>query len=908
MVNAKVAEVAKTQIQPLYISGYNAKALQECETKFDFNELGLIYDGAEKSAFIKECCRKVLKGISEGVTEIEQFVNSVFAESYKLVWFDSEAEYITTLQKDFVKVSRIGKYIIDNGYTIKSLSVPYKAEFNSPIIIGKKTVDGIAGTYDAILEKDGVTTAVILKNGSPEYSVRARKPENMPENSVEILTAWLGGIVKIPDLRVELWYLNNKDDTGSEVMEIYNHREGKNIIGASYENVPVMEVFNRWKAVLSKKVCADCSNCRHKSLCAAKKELRTDDLTEAVEVKTAQAEKTFTEQQLKVINHIDGPMCVVAVPGAGKTTSLVQRLVNLTEKGVPAKKILFVTFTKKAAKEIEERVDTILSEKRIKGRPTISTYNSLGFSILKENPLYVGSKRLKLATDIDRYAMIKDALAVSPIIKGVSYSGISLEYGLIRRLDAMFEEIHQAEIKEPGKGEETFIEKYKDRKDVDGILKVYHTYKEMYDKGSYICYDEQISLVNELFDRYPVLRKKYADKYEYVMVDEFQDTNSEQADMIYALAKEHGNIVIVGDDDQSIYGWRGGSSKYMLNFKADFPSAKMVYMSDNFRSGSGLLKAADTLIDGNAMRYEKHIVPHIEDTSTKPVYIKGTSQYLYKIISTALSHGAEPGDICVLARNNKRLDEVQSILEGFPISLGKDYFIEDKAFLAVYDVLTLFFKGMDNDVALYRVLAYRNADRGLYKANRFTSLYNNLVNQKAIMPFNKVTPEVLEWYESNREKNLYIDSVCRLIKCFEQIEFSDLRTAVETIIKELFELDYHQMIDALCDKADEQGIVKMADLFNMMTNMIEFSSKDRVGYDVSKNAINLITSHDSKGKEFNTVIIYGVEDYNDSDEEVRVLYVSMTRAKKNLYMLETSVNQNTSIFNKIKGDVQVLGC
>lgn len=901
---ADIAGAVKLQHQEqdgVRLDAKTLKMARDCRRKVGFSALSLNYDGAEVRSFVRRAANYMLELQMNGEVDWERCVIEFFKD-YRQDWFDSVVEYSTSLSRDQKMVLRMGRYIAENGYKPLKTAYPYSVKF-SPVDICGMELSGFSGKIDVLLEKEGKITAVLLFSGEPKYSSRAKKSERRPENSIELLTMYLALYQRIPGIQVELWYLKNKDD-GGELIDKFEHRPGKNIVRGVFTGA-AGDIFKRLLALLNEEESRDCENCIHRKICQVE-EFRADEVSETVE-NSQPAKVVYTKQQQRVIDHINGPMCVVAVPGAGKTKSLVARMVNLIRIGVAPRNILFVTFTKKACSEIEERVKVELAKLGIRKEPSIMTFNSLGYSILRENPLYAGGKRLKLADDGDRYRLIYEAVVSCPAIKGVSYVGLKGEHGLVRQLDKLFAELDESEEKNPGKSEEIFRQIYAERKDVDGILTCYHKYKEKYNEAGFISYDDQVNLVLDMFEEYPVLKRKYAERFQYIMVDEFQDTCREQAEMIYGIAKQHNNFVVVGDDDQSIYRWRGGTSEFMLHFQDDFPTAETVYMSDNFRSDSGILSAADCLIQGNGMRYEKHIVSH-GDKGYAPAYIKGEPQYLATVVNKILAAGGKPGKICVLARNNKRLEQAKEILDNIsvPVNLAKDYLVKDAVFLAIYDVLALYYGGLKQDVPFYRLM--RRCNLSVKKPERKLSLYENLLAEGKLCLIDMEQPESLKAYaQETLSAEMMFGS--KLLSCFGIIKGGNIRKVLERILFEFFHVSSHRVVEALCDMAEEKGIIKCSKLYAMMRDMVVFDTKNRAGYEVSKDAVNLLTSHDSKGKEFDTVIIYGVEDYEDSEEEVRVLYVSMTRAQKNLYLLETSMPENTAIFDKLSDYVTVIdGC
>lgn len=886
----------QAKAQTVTISPKEFSKLRECRKVFSYDRIGLRYKGYEDLAFVRGAIAMIKAMLlSSAEAEIRASVESYF-DGYDKNWFSCEKEWESAKKNALKKVMRLCDYIQTRRGELSGVDVAYSSYFCRPLNYRGMQINGIAGVFDLVLEKHGHKTLVVFHYGAPTESRRARKKENLPENSPELIAATCAARMMFgTDFHVELWYIRNKDDNGTQIVDKFEHREGKNIIGVDFSSFTDEALLKKLFETLNCNEKCHCADCRHQCVCKAETEIRSS-YKEAVSG-TKRAEVKLTEAQKEVVNHVNGPLCVVAVPGAGKTESLVQRMIHLIrDVHVKPQKILFVTFTKKAAREISSRVEAELLNAGIKGMPQIMTYNALGFSILKDNPLYVG-RRIKLAEDTDRYTLISKAYQEVPAINGISYLNPNGEHGIVRFLDTKFDEIE-------ANGKESFVKQYSERYDVEGILRVYDAYKREYDAAGFIDYDDQISMVNDLFDQYKVLPGRYAEKYEFIMVDEFQDSSEEQVEMIYAIARCHNNLVVVGDDDQSIYAWRGGSSDYMLEFSYDFPAAKTVYMEDNFRSNGKILDLCSAWIAGNGKRYEKKLVSHSE-ADEKPVYYKDvTPQTIAELVTGALSEGLEPGDIAVLARNNKRLEEVTKVLDGVcKVSIPKDYMIEDVVFTTIYDVMTLFYKGLDEDVAFYRYLKMMGLESYASKNEKNDSLYANLV-ASGVIPAMTLSAECLD--------NMALDqtpmgkAMYTLLSCFEKLKYGQLKEAVKFIAKEVMNLDEHLVVENLSDMAEEKGIVKIETLYSLMGEMISFGSTERVGYDTAANAVNLLTAHDSKGKEFKVVIIYGMEDFDMTEEEKRVLYVAMSRAKNKLFMIETAYNKFEG-FDRVASYVSVKG-
>lgn len=886
------------------ISIKGIELLSKCSKSYSMDSLGVNRKGFEKDLFMHEAINKMKKLLLsyENVMNVIKEMKEIFEKGYLREWFTYDAQYLTNRERDFKRLERLLLYIDEKGYKVYFIDFALKVILDEPLEYKGYTINTIADTVDMVIGKEDERIAVKIYNGEPEYSYQAKKERNKVINSIGLLSSFLGIYYRFHNFNVKVanWYLKNKDDEGSVLVDRFDHKQGKNIVMYDYTQIGEKEALQLFKRALSfpEDGLQKCSDCIHKSLCRMSKAVRKEKPVEKTQEVKKSSKPSFTDSQRKVVNHDKGPMGVIAVPGAGKTFSLVNRMVSLISKGVDPSSILFVTFTKKAAKEIELRVSKALAANNIQGKmPTISTFNGFGFSLLKENPMYLGN-RVKLADDVDRLALIAEVLKDAPRIEKVSYDGIYAEYGLVRQLDNLFTELDE-------KGEEAFGERYAKKKDVKGIMKAYYLYKEAYSKNGFISFDMQISLVNEMFTKYSHLTKMYAEKYKYIMVDEFQDSSREQVDMIYAIAKHHENIVVVGDDDQSIYGFRGGSNSFMLHFKEDFPSATMVYMEDNFRSNDRILASSAALISRNQNRYEKSFISH-STSPYKPIYLKGHGiDFIPGLVNQLIGKGYAPGDIAIIARYNKRLNELQEKLENVvALSAPKDYLIEDTVFLAIYDTLNMYHNGLDVDESFYRYFGYHNNENLLGKVIKSNSLYRNLLDANVLLPIDIKDINCLDTYKARKDESPYMREGFRLIQSFKLIQYGKkLRDVLTNIAMALYGEGEYKVVDVLCDMADERAIVTSYEMLELMKNLILFGSETRVGYDATADTLNLLTAHDSKGKEFKAVIIYAMEDFKDEDEEIRLLYVAQTRAMKALFMVETPYNQ-CEVLNYFKDNVE----
>lgn len=872
--------------------------IRKCEKLYRYDNL--VFSSSERlllhNSFgvIKKCLADGV-GREECLRCVSDFIRSEADES----WFENHVQMRKKIDRDIRKLERFINYLYSVVGFIHGVDVPYFLSMPNTKYKGVR-FDQISGRADIVFvnKVTGEIEVAVFKLGENPYSKMARSERNKVQNNMELQGLKLGFMGRFSKFRVLQYYLDNKDDKGDSLME-YEHKDFKNICYECSEGDAdeVMRLFCK-AAMLSDSV--DCASCRQADVCRFNREVRMDYEANTLKTatKTSTVNPTFTEGQERVVQHVDGPMNVIAVPGAGKTYCLVQRMKHLIHLGIPAKKILFVTFSKKAAEEILERVCNELGTTEVDDLPNVYTFNGLGYDILKENPTIVGN-RLKLADDIKRLSLIRSIILEMPDIEGANYDGLCLRYGLVRLMDDWFKKIDSV-------GKEAFLASYKGSVSSRDILAVYDRYVTLFEQEGYCTYDQQITLCNQMFTRLPNLARLYSKKYSYIMVDEFQDASAENAEFIYHIARNHNNIVVVGDDDQSIYAFRGGTNRFLLQFAEDFEGAETVILADNFRSSESILNVSAALISKNGERFEKEFVSH-KHASGRPILVKNfTPEKAVAWIKRLQEHGFELGDIAILARRNKSLMEIAEFLgdAGIDSNSPKDYLIEDSVFLAVHDVLALCSdNGYCNDKAAYRLFSWCGAESQVVRTDKSVSLLADVLTFNGLPMY----PSDGNWSAYHRlEPHAEIeDAAKRIASAIEFVEHEqNIPVMLKGIAKGIFGIDEHPVINELLNIADEQAIVKPCELYQYMTDMILFGDTHRVGYTTNRNKVNLFTCHDSKGKEFPAVIIYGAEDFEDSEEDRRILYVAMTRAMKSLIITET-INSYSKLTDEYIGQTRV---
>ena len=302
--------------------------------------------------------------------------------------------------------------------------------------------------------------------------------------------------------------------------------------------------------------------------------------------------------QREAAMHKDGPLLILAGAGAGKTKTITHRIVNLIKEGVAPESILAVTFTNKAAKEMKDRITREI-EKNAKGQnslPFIATFHSLGVYIIKENAHLLGlTKYFTILDESDAISLIKEAL------KELNFDPKEYEpkkiKGIISREKGKFTKIE--EFKQKAENFNEYLNT------VAG--KVWELYEKKKSKENSLDFDDLLMKATLLLKENENIRKIYQDRFKYIHIDEYQDTNETQYMMSKLLAENHKNICVVGDADQNIYSWRGANLKNILNFEKDYKNAKIVLLEENYRSTQNILEAANEIIKKNQYRPDKNL-------------------------------------------------------------------------------------------------------------------------------------------------------------------------------------------------------------------------------------------------------------------------------------------------------------
>jgi len=601
----------------------------------------------------------------------------------------------------------------------------------------------------------------------------------------------------------------------------------------------------------------------------------------------------LNEKQIEAVTAINGPVLILAGPGSGKTKVLTHRVAYLIEQGIPAENILAVTFTNKAAGEMKQRINRLISLKikRDYKLPSIGTFHSIAVRILKnEGKHTVYGQNFSICDDKDNLNLIKKTMKELEIPEE-QFSP-----------EAIKEIISQA--KNELKNEDEFAAEAVDFFPKTAA-KIYSVYQRKLKENKMLDFDDLIMVTVKLFQDQADILEKYQEKFKYILVDEYQDTNHAQYILIKMLAQKYRNIFAIGDEAQSIYSWRGADFRNILNFEKDYPEAKIVMLEQNYRSTKNIIESARRIILKNKFRKEKNL--WTDNPEGEPITVFGAQDekeesffIIQEILKVKkLKPELSLKDFTVLYRTNaqSRALEEGFLKAGFPYKIvGGLKFYDRKEIKDLLAFLRLI-ENEKNLPALERIINV--PPRGLGKDNDFKIL----TGEAEEILISNLTPRRLNAWQKfkelmdilrrrSRETNLtgLLDLLIKKIDYENFIkEKHELGEEKWENVKELFSVT--KKYDAL---APGEGLKLFLEEASLMSNHDEVETE--------KELVNLMTLHCAKGLEFPVVFITGCEegifphsrsflDPWQMEEERRLCYVGVTRAKEKLYLIAASRRQ-----------------
>ena len=582
----------------------------------------------------------------------------------------------------------------------------------------------------------------------------------------------------------------------------------------------------------------------------------------------------FNKAQIQAIQHNKGPCMVIAGPGSGKTTVLTHRVRYLIDRcGVKPSDILVITFTKAAAEQMKFKFKG-LSEGR-SSAVTFGTFHAVFFTILKA--AYNYSARCIITPQV-QHEFVKDQI-----------HRLELEYDDEKEaVDGVLSEISRV------KGEAVNIDEYESRCIPPQSFRIiYMAYDDMLVRKHLIDFDDMIVQCRELLMQREDYRRAWQNKYKYILIDEFQDINKAQFDVVRILADEYRNLFVVGDDDQSIYGFRGSAPQIMLDFNKYYSDAVRIDMCINYRSTGNIVFASRAVAEENEHRYYKDITTYNSQGDTVSVYefnsLNDEKAFLVSEIRRLIDTGIAADDIAVLSRTNVIGNMYMSRLESDGIPCCDYSVVQD-----IYE------HWISKDILTYIRIALGSRERIdflriINKPLRYIS--RSYITQPADINALKRGYEGNEQMSKQVEKLVSDISMIRSMPPFAAVNYIRKGVGYDEYIRNYIyehradKEELYNVLDELAHRASQY--MSLSQWLDGIAEYIRQCDKDRQNN--TADGVHMLTMHSSKGLEYKIVLVMdvceGIIPYNKSildeqiEEERRLFYVAMTRAKEKLYLL-----------------------
>ena len=591
----------------------------------------------------------------------------------------------------------------------------------------------------------------------------------------------------------------------------------------------------------------------------------------------------LNDKQKEAVINTDGPMLVLAGAGSGKTKVLTTKIAYLIEQGIDPYNIIAITFTNKAANEMKSRVENMLGISA--GKIQISTFHSFGLSIIKRHYEKLGLDNNFTIIDSD------DVLStIKRILKDMNLDPKFYNPKTIRNKISSAKN----ELMNPDE-----LDKFTNSELDEVCVNVYREYEKRLKINNSVDFDDLLMLPIILFNENKDILAFYQDRFKYILVDEYQDTNEVQYVLTKMLSAKYKNICVVGDPDQSIYGFRGSNYRNILNFEKDYKNTKVILLEQNYRSTKNILNAANDVIKNNKNRKEKDLWTD-NNTGDKIKYKrcddeKDEANYVVSNIKKLIKENIKLEDIAILYRTNAQSRNIEEALlrENIPYKVvGSFYFYNRKEIKDLICYLKLIYNTSD-DISLNRVINVPKRGIGLKTMENLTTKANilndsifNVIESGKELQFKNL---ILEFRQLSEELSLteLVDLVLEKTGIRKELEIEDTiesRSRLENLE------EFKSITKSFEDKYGVISLSEFLDEISLVSDVEEHKNQTDV--------VTLMTVHSAKGLEFDNVFIVGLEEgifphsmclYSPSEveEERRLCYVALTRAKKCLTLVNS---------------------
>jgi len=605
---------------------------------------------------------------------------------------------------------------------------------------------------------------------------------------------------------------------------------------------------------------------------------------------------SLNEGQKKSVLHTTGPLLIIAGAGSGKTKMITHRIAYLLEQGIKEDNILALTFTNKAGSEMATRIKE-LTKRPCKNLLT-TTFHSFALRVLKKHIHHLGfHNNFTIYDQQDCISVFKEVLRENDIdINSINIKEMLMVYSEIKTHRASTHPLYTKEIQ--------------------SLFEMYSHHMKLYNA---LDFDDLIIYTLYLFEHVPDVLEEVKKRFTYIMVDEFQDTSSNQYKMVYLLAKDHRNIAVVGDDDQSIYSWRGANYENIINFEKDFPERLEIFLDRNYRSSGTILSAANQLIKNNSSRKEKTLWTDLDNgDSIVILQSEDGSQEVKDIIThmrkESFNHHLSYDNFGILVRTNQLLPEIENalMLENIPVQVsGGMSFFERKEVKDIIAYMRLFINESD-DIALLRIINTPRRKIGLATLGLLRK-----VKDSFHIPYMACIEYIITHRENYSKKQVEaLERFIHLINTYKELFMKGGRNRSKVLSSLVEAIEYRSYLlgeypgnenGAMWRFASIGTFIKLfsrweQDSNNVENNIYEYLQRlmlqlrDNNDKNDNEKRVSLMTIHSAKGLEFNTVFLAGVEDHiiphkrtltedeKNIEEERRLFYVAITRAKRKLFI------------------------
>ena len=587
--------------------------------------------------------------------------------------------------------------------------------------------------------------------------------------------------------------------------------------------------------------------------------------------------KNLNKEQIEAVKTIDGPVLVMAGAGSGKTKVLTTRIAYLIEEGIPSYNILAITFTNKAAAEMRDRVSNLIGDVS----SFIGTFHSLGVRIIRENHDILGlPNNFTIIDSDDTNTIIKkilkemnlDSKQYSPSYVRNRISFIKNQMLTDGELDRLFN---------------TPMDKV--------VVEIYHRYNNKLKTSASVDFDDLLLLPVNLFKERKDILEYYQDKYRYILIDEYQDTNPVQYKLSVMLSNKYKNIFVVGDMNQSIYAFRQADFRNISNFEKDFKGAKVIKLEHNYRSTNNILSAANEVIKHNTERKDLKLFSDNGD-GVKIKYMRAYDEkheiaLVIDEIKHLLSEGYKNEDIAILYRTNAQSRAIEDVFlaKGIPYKVfGSYYFYNRKEIKDLISYLRLIYNPHD-EISLRRVI--NTPKRGIGEIA--IAAIEERAKQQNISMFDALeTRKELEFKEIIEDLIKRSESLSLTELIDEVLERSGMKKELESskALEDEIRLENLMEVKSITASFEERtGSANLGDFLEEVSLIADISNHTEDG-----DVVTLMTLHSAKGLEFPVVFLVGMEEglfphnmslmENNLEEERRLCYVGITRAKERLYL------------------------